>query len=81
MKISNTTLTVLRNFSTITPSINVDEAKCLKVMSQSKNIIALFDTEEEFEEFAIYDMIQLLGIISLFDLEKTDFIFKNYSSG
>lgn len=75
MKISNTTLTVLKNFSTISPTINVDEEKCLKILSPSENIIGIFDTEETFENFAIYDLPQFMGIISLFNQNEIDFDF------
>ena len=75
MKISNETMSVFRNFATIFPAINVDEPKCIKVLSASENIIGVFDTEETFSEFAIYDLVQFLGMVSLFDLEKTDFEF------
>ena len=75
MQISKQTIDVLRNFSTIFPAINCDEPKTLKVLSASENIIGIYDTEETFPEFAIYDLPQFLGMISLFDLKKTDFKF------
>ena len=75
MKISQTTIDVLKNFSSISPTINTDEPNCLRILSPSENIISVFDTEETFSEFAIYDLPQFMGIISLFDLEKTDFLF------
>jgi len=75
MKISQTTIDVLKNFSSISPTLNTDEPKCLRILSPSENIISVFDTEETFGEFAIYDLPQFMGIISLFDLEKTDFLF------
>lgn len=75
MKISSETINVLRNFATIFPAINIDEPKCIKVLSASENIISCFDTEETFTPFAIYDLPQFLGMVSLFDLEKTDFEF------
>lgn len=75
MKISNETMNVFRNFATIFPAINVDEQRCLKVLSASENIIGCYDTEETFSEFAIYDLVQFLGMVSLFDLNKTDFEF------
>lgn len=75
MKISTETISILRNFATINPSINVDEKNCLKSMSLSENIIGLYDTTEDFEEFAIYDLAQFLGIISIFDQNEIDFDF------
>lgn len=75
MKISQETMNVMRNFATIFPAINVDEPQCLKILAASENIIGCYDTEEVFSEFAIYDLPQFLGMVSLFDLSKTDFEF------
>ena len=75
MKISQTTLNVLKNFASISPTINVDEPNCFRILSPSENIIAVFDTEETFENFAIYDLPQIMGIISLFAIKETDFLF------
>jgi hypothetical protein len=75
MKISKPTLAVLKNFSILNNAIVVDEEKTLKTRSPS-GIIGVYDTEETFPEFAIYDLPELLNIINLFKLEDIEFNFK-----
>ena len=75
MKIGNETITVLKNFASIYSAINVDEKNYLKILSASENIIGVYETKEDFSDFAIYDLVQFLGIVSLFDLDKTEFEF------
>ena len=76
MKLSKNTLTILKNFSQINNSIFVDEPTVLKTMNNSGSIIGVYDTEEEFSNFAIYDLTELLNIISLFNLDDLQFAFK-----
>ena len=75
MKISTNSMLVLKNFSQINNSLFVNESNVLKTMSNSGSIIAVYDSEETFSDFAIYDMNELLSIISLFKLEDIDFDF------
>ena len=75
MKISKETMDILKNFATIFPAINVNEPQTLNTLSASENIVGIYDTEEVFTEFAIYDLPQFLGMISLFDLNSTEFKF------
>ena len=76
MKISQTTMDVLKNFAVVQESLLVREPQCIVTMSTAKNIVALFDTEETFPEFGIWDLQQFLGAISLFDLADTEFDFQ-----
>jgi hypothetical protein len=68
MKLSARTLTVLKNFATINPSIQFNEGNVLRTISPNKTILAkatLADTVES--TFAIYDLSRFLGVVSLFD--------------
>jgi hypothetical protein len=68
MKLSARTLTVLKNFATINPSIQFNEGNVLRTISPNKTILAkatLVDTVES--TFAIYDLSRFLGVVSLFD--------------
>jgi predicted P-loop ATPase/GTPase len=73
MKISNDTLSVLKNFSTINTGIAVD-GDTLRTVSSQKNILAEANVSESFDTpFAIYDLNQFIATISLF--ENPDFEF------
>lgn len=75
MKISNETLTVLKNFSTINTGIAVKTGNRLRTISGQKNILAECSVPESFDsDFAIYDLNQFLGAVSLFQ-EDAEFNF------
>ena len=76
MKLSNGTVTVLKNFSTINQNLVIKAGKKLSTMSAMKNIVASADVQEDFpQDFAIYDLNEFLAALSLF--EKIDLDFKN----
>lgn len=66
MKLSNETLTVLKNFSTINQGIQFKAGKKLTTVSSSKTVLAQANLTDEFpEEFCIYDLNQFLSVHSL----------------
>ena len=68
MKLSEKTLALLKNFSTINQSILFKKGNTLRTMSVMKNILAEADIEEEIpQDFAIYDLVQFLNGIDLYD--------------
>ena len=74
MKLSNDTVTVLKNFSTINQNIVVKPGKNISTMSAMKNIVAKATVTEEFpQEFAIYDLNEFLSALSLFENPDLDF--------
>jgi len=74
MKISNDTFNLLKNFSTINPSISVKSGNVLRTVSEQKNILAQAVVNETFPvPFAVYDLGQFLGLTSLFEDEEYDF--------
>ena len=76
MKLSNETVTVLKNFSTINQNLVIKAGSKLSTMSAMKNIVASADVQEDFpQDFAIYDLNEFLAALSLF--EKIDLDFKN----
>ena len=76
MTLSNETVTVLKNFSTINQNLVIKAGKKLSTMSAMKNIVASADVQEDFpQDFAIYDLNEFLAALSLF--EKIDLDFKN----
>jgi Leucine-rich repeat (LRR) protein len=67
MKIDATTLTVLKNFAKINPSIVIQEGNTLKTISPSKTIMAKANITTQFDKrFAIYNLDRFLSTLSLF---------------
>ena len=74
MKLSEKTLQVLKNFSNINQSILIRPGNVIKSVTELKTIFARAEVPETFEqEFAIYDLPQFLGTISLFSDPELDF--------
>jgi hypothetical protein len=76
MQITPDTLNLLKNFSSINPSLMIRSGNVLKTVSEQKTVMAKAVISETFPiDFPIYDLGQFLGAISLFknpDLEFTD---------
>ena len=74
MKLSNETISVLKNFSTINANLMVKAGSSLSTMSAMKNIVAKADVTEEFpSDFAIYDLNEFLSQLSLFGKPDLEF--------
>lgn len=68
MKISTSTLAILRNYATINTNILVRPGNTLSTISNAKNIFATATVAETFDrEIAIYDLNSLLALLSLAD--------------
>jgi hypothetical protein len=66
MKLADKTLTVLKSFSTINPSILIKEGSVLKTISPSKTVMATATVPNEFpKQFGIYQLARFLGAVSL----------------
>ncbi len=67
MKLSDKTLKVLQNFTTINQSLSFKEGRRLRTMSPMKNVLAEAEIEEYVpKDFAIYDLPQFLNTLSLY---------------
>ena len=74
MKLSNETVSVLKNFSTINQNLVIKGGNKIATMSAMKNIVAKAEVFEEFpQEFAIYDLNEFLSAISLFSKPELEF--------
>lgn len=74
MKISNDTLSVLKNFAAVNTNILIREGNTLSTISTGKNIFARATVAEKFDrEFAIYDLNSLLGLLTLMEDTEVDF--------
>ncbi len=76
MRLSNDTVAVLKNFSSINQNLVIKAGNEISTMSAMKNIVAKADVKESFpQDFAIYDLNEFLAALSLF--EKPDLEFKD----
>lgn len=80
MKLSDKTVTILKNFSTINQNILFKSGSHLRTISPMKNILAEVVIDEEIpREFGIYDLNQFLNALSLhpnaeLDLSNNDYL-------
>jgi hypothetical protein len=74
MNISPETLNILKNFSSINSSLVVKKGNVLRTISPAKNILAKYQCAETFDrDFALYDLNEFLGGLSLFKDPEFDF--------
>ena len=74
MKLSDTTISVLKNYSTINQNLMIKCGSNLSTMSAMKNIVASAEVSETFErDVAIYDLNEFLATLSLFNNPDLDF--------
>ena len=74
MKLSDSTLSLLKNFSTINQSILFKQGNRLRTMSVMKNILAEATISEELpKDFGIYDLGQFLNGMGLHQSPELDF--------
>ena len=79
MKLSDKTLSVLKNFSTINQSILFKQGNKLRTISVMKNILAEATIDEEFpKDFGIYDLNQYLNGLGLYTSPELDFVNDGY---
>ena len=74
MKLSDNTVSVLKNYSTINQNLLINAGSTLTTMSAMKNIVARATVAETFEkDVAIYDLNEFLASLSLFESPDLDF--------
>ena len=74
MKLSESTVSLLKNFSSINQSILFKEGQKLRSISVMKNILVEANVSEEFpKDFGIYDLNQFLNGLSLHSSPDLDF--------
>ena len=68
MKLEGRTLSILKNFASINPSIQFKPGDVLKTVSPNKTILAHAKLGEQVEgQFAIFDLSKFLSVMSLFE--------------
>ena len=79
MKLSDKTLTLLKNFSTINQSILFKKGRSLRTISVMKNILAEATIDEDLPtDFGIYDLNQFLNGLGLHQHPDLDFANDGY---
>jgi len=74
MKIDANTISVLKNFAKINPSIVIQEGNTLKTISPSKTIMAKANVPTQFgQRFAIYNLDRFISTLSLFNEPELKF--------
>ncbi len=79
MKLSDNTISILKNFAGINQSLLFKQGNTLKTISVMKNILAEATIEEDLpKDFGIYDLNQFLNGLSLHKNAELDFENDNY---
>jgi len=74
MKLSDKTVNILKNFSSINQSILFKEGNKLRTISVMKNILAEAEIDEDIpKDFGIYDLNQFLNGLNLYSSPDLDF--------
>lgn len=74
MSLSSETLKILANFASINQGLLFKKGKRLRTLSVLKNVFAVAEIEDEIpREFAIYDLNELLGTLSLLGKPNLEF--------
>ena len=78
MKLSNETLTVLKNFASINSGIEFRSGNFLSTMSPGKTVLAKAELNDTIpDSFCIFDLNQFLSVHSLF--KDPDLVFDDYN--
>jgi hypothetical protein len=74
MKLSKNTLNILRNFAGINQNLMIKEGSTLLTVASNKTAFASAEVEETFDvDFGIYDLSELLGVLSIFTDPELEF--------
>ena len=71
MNISENTMQILKNYSSINPNFIARKGNVITTISEAKNILSSCSVEEEFDQdLGIYDLNEFLNVLSLVDQPK-----------
>jgi hypothetical protein len=74
MELSDNTLQVLKNFSTINQNIMIRTGNTIKTISEARNVLATAVVDAEFpQDFGIYDLNEFIGVLGLVDTPRLKF--------
>ena len=68
MKLSDSTIAVLKNFASINPNLVVKEGNTFSTIAEAKNIMATVTVPETFDrEFGVYDLNEFISALNLLE--------------
>jgi len=74
MELSENTLQVLKNFSTINQNVMIRAGNTIKTISEARNVLATAVVDAEFpQDFGIYDLNEFIGVLGLVDTPRLKF--------
>jgi hypothetical protein len=74
MQLSNDTMDVLKNFSTINPNLVIESGQKIQTISESKTVMAMAEIVEDFpNQVGIYDLNEFLSVLNLIDSNNIEF--------
>lgn len=74
MELSENTLQVLKNFSTINQNIMIRAGNTIKTISEARNVLATAVVDAEFpQDVGIYDLNEFIGVLGLVDTPRLNF--------
>lgn len=74
MELSENTLQVLKNFSTINQNLMIRQGNVVKTISEARNVLATAVVDVEFpQDFGVYDLNEFIGVLSLVDTPRLKF--------
>lgn len=74
MELSENTLSVLKNFSSINQNILIRSGNTIKTISEARNVLATAEVTEEFpQDFGVYDLNEFIGVLGLVDTPNLQF--------
>jgi len=71
--ISPQTVSILKSFSQINSNLMVRAGNKIQTISPTKTLLGTFTSAETFQDFAIYDLPEFIGVLSLFKQPTLDF--------
>jgi len=74
MELSENTLNVMKNFSSINSNIMIRAGNVLKSMSEARNVLSRAEVAESFsKDFGIYDLNEFISVLGLVDVPRLNF--------
>jgi len=74
MELSENTLQVLKNFSTINQNVMIRSGNTIKTISEARNVLATAVVDVDFpQDFGIYDLNEFIGVLGLVDTPRLKF--------
>ena len=68
MELSENTLEVLKNYSSINQNVMIKQGNTIRTITEARNVLSTAVVDVEFpKDFGIYDLNEFIGALSLVD--------------